>query len=290
MAYQTATTGNLENAQEIAIAECRYTAEHNTPCANLIERMKLKKGQKQITVPKVGQMTAYDLVDGIDIVDTEDIGMTTTDLTTAEVGLRVVLTYKLIDQEDANVFKIVGRQMGNAMARKLDTDVIALFSALNGGTTLGADGKDLSMTNLAACIAGAKSGKYPLPVNIVHHPNAVYALMKSMTITPSQTYPLPHGYSEDLLKDFYAVKVNGIPVFEDGNIEKISGTDSAYGAIFSKSAMVIVESFKDRVEREKDISLRAWEIVQTSDYGCFELDDSYGAPMRYEIGDPATNN
>lgn len=289
MAIQTATTGNLEDAQNIAIAQCRYTAEHSAPCRNLIEHFTLSQGQKQLTVPKVGQHTASDLVDGVDIVDTEDIGLTTTDLTTAEVGLKVILTDKLVRQFNEDVFKVVGVQMGNAMSRKEDEDIIALFSALNAGTALGGDGKNLSLTNMSACIAFAKGNKFPAPVFIVHHPYGVYQTVVSTTLTPSQTYPIPHGWAEDLLKDFYKFAINGVAVFEDGNIDKISGVDSGYGCIASKSAMCILESMGYTTELERDASLRATEVVVTADYGCFELDDSYGAPMQYEIGAPSTN-
>jgi len=290
MAVQTATTGDLDNAQNIAIAKARYTAEHNAPCANLIEQMTLAQGQKQITVPKVGQMTAVGLTDGVDLVDTEDIGMSTTDLTTGEVGLKVILTDKLLRQLNEDAFSMVGVQMGDAMGRKKDRDIIALISALNSGTVLGADNKDLTLTNLSACIAWAKGNKLPNPIAVVHHPYAAYAIVTSAALTPSVTYPIPVGFSEDLLKNFFKTVVNGVAVFEDGNIDKITGYDSGYGAIFSKSAMVHVKSLAYTTERERDASLRAWEVVVTEDYGCFELDNSYGAAMQYEIGAPATNN
>jgi len=290
MATQTATTGQLENAQNIAIAKARFTMEHSMPCVNLVEKMTLQQGQKQITVPKVGQMTASDLVDGVDIVDTEDIGMTTKDLTTGEVGLKVILTEKLIRQENESVFAMVGTQMGDAMARKKNSGVIALFSALNGATVLGADGKTLSLTNLSACIAWAKGNKLPSPIAVVHHPYAIYGVVTSSSLTPSTTYPLSTGWSADLLKDFFKYTINGVSVFEDGNIAVEAGVDSGIGAIFSKAAMVVVDSQGFRTEQDKDISLRAFEVVVTADYGCFELDDSYGAGMQYEMGAPATNN
>ena len=66
---QTATTGNLENAQRIILASARYTEEHNAPALALIEQFTLPKGSKQVTVPKVGQMSMSDLQDGIDIID-----------------------------------------------------------------------------------------------------------------------------------------------------------------------------------------------------------------------------
>lgn len=289
MPIQTATIGQLENAQNIMIAQSRYTAEHSAPNVNLIEHMILKKGEKQITVPKVSQMTMRNLTDGVDMVDSEDIGMSTIDLITSEAGMKVIVTQKLIDQMNENVFTMVGKQMGAGEARKKDTDIIALYAALNGGTTLGADNKDMTLRNVGACIAHAKANKFPNPVSLVHHPNAVYALTNSMSLSPAMTYPIPSGYAEDLLKDFYRIKLNGISIFEDGNIEVISGVDSGYGAIFSKSAMVLLESRTKQVKRDEDISLRAYEVVLTCDYGVFELDDGYGAPIRYEIGNPSTS-
>lgn len=259
------------------------------PCVNLVEKMTLGKGNKQVTVPKVGQMTASNLSDGVDITDTEDIGMTTIDLTTGEVGLKVILTDKLVRQENESAFKIVGRQMGDAMARKKDTDVIALFSALNGGTTLGADNVYLNAANAGACIAHARANKFPTPLSIVHHPYAIAYLTRSLSTGPGATYPIPSGFAADLLKDFFAITLSGVPFFEDGNIAAIAGVDSAYGAIFSKNAMCVLEQMGFNTERERDASLRATEVVVTADYGCWELDDSYGAPMRYEMGAISTS-
>ena len=290
MATQTATTGNLEKAQNIIIAQSRYTMEHNMPTANLVEHFKLGKGNKQLTVPKVGQMTADDLVDGVDMIASEEIGLTTTDLTTAEVGLKVILTYKLLNQFNEDVFRMIGRQMGDAMARKKERDLQALFAGLNGGTTLGADGNLLSLRAAAGCVVFATSNKFPNPVSVVHHPNAIGNLSITATAIGSATFfaGILQGLSEELLRNFWGIRINGVNFFHSGEIDKISGTDSGYGAVFSKSSMCIIEGWAPMVEREKDISLRGWEIVITSDYGVFELDDTYGAPMRYEVGQLST--
>jgi len=291
MGIQTATAGQLENAQNIVIAKARFTMEHNQPCVELVEHLSLGKGEKQMTVPKVAQMTAGDLIDGVDIVDSEDIGMTTQDLTTGEVGLKVILTDKLVRQENESVFAMIGRQMGDAMARKKDTDIIALFAALNGGTALGATTKYLTATNASACIAWAKANKLPSPISIVHHPNAVYALTASLAITPGSTYPIPHGFAEDLLKDYFRITLNQVGVFEDGNIAGGFGgvAGDGQGAIFSKNAMCVLDQKGFSTEQERDASLRATEVVVLADYGCWELDDGYGAPLTYSVAAPATN-
>jgi len=286
---QTATTGNLENAQRIILAAARYTEEHNAPALALIEQFKLPKGAKQVTVPKVGQMTMSDLVDGQDIVDEEDIGMTTVDLTASEVGAKIVVTDKLIKQSADNVMSMIGRQLGDGMARKKDTDVIALWPNLNGGSSFSQDDYDFSTLNVHAAISRAKSNKFGSQVYIIHRPNAVATLSKSSATTADTAAAagLTSGWSVDLLANFYSGlrPINGVSIFEDGNIEKISGQDSGYGVIADKTAMAALTSVDTRTERERDASLRAWEIVLTADYGVFELDDTRGASLIAEIGD-----
>ena len=279
---QTATTGNLENAQKIIIAASRYTEEHNAPAMALIESFTLPSGAKQQTVPKVNQMTISDLQDGVDIIDEEDIGMTTVDLTASEVGAKVILTDKLVRQSAENVFSIVGRQLGDGMARKKDTDVHALYSGLNGGTTLGEACATFSLANVAASISYAKANKFGSQLYILQHPNAVFDIANT-AVTASATYPVPKGWSEDLLGEFFSGlrPLNGVPIFEDGNLS-VDASDDAIGVIADKSALCVLKSVDTKTERQRDASLRATELVMTADYGVFELDDSRGAAMTYD--------
>ena len=285
---QTATTGNLESASKIIISTARYTEEHNAPALALLEPFTLPKGAKSVTVPKVAQMSMSDLVDGQDIVDEEDIGMTTVSLTAAEVGAKVIITDKLLREQVNNVFSMIGRQLGEGMARKKDTDVIALWPSLNGDTRLSADNQTFSTANVHAAIAYAKANKFGSQLYIVHHPNAVAELSKASATTADTAAAagLTNGWSVDLLQNFYSGlrPINGVSIFEDGNIEKISGQDSGYGVIADKTAMAYLSSVDTRTERERDASLRAWEIVMTADYGVFELDDTRGAAFIAEIG------
>lgn len=199
---QTATTGNLENAQKIIISAARYTEEHNAPAMALTEKFTLPKGAKQVTVPKVGQMSMSDLQDGVDIIDEEDIGMTTVDLTSAEVGAKVILTDKLVRQSAPNVFSIIGRQLGDGMARKKDTDVLALYTNLNGGTKLGAATKFMKASNVQGIISYAKANKFGSQLYILHHPNAVAYLSKEAATVASSPATIPDGWSERFAQEF----------------------------------------------------------------------------------------
>jgi hypothetical protein len=286
---QTATTGNLENAQRIIIATARYTEEHNAPAMALIESFNLPRGAKQMTVPKVGQMTMSDLTDGQDIIDEEEIGMTSVDLTASEVGAKIILTDKLVRQSAANVMSIVGKQLGEGMARKKDTDVHALYSGLNGGTTLGVAGGAITLAKIAGAIAYSKANKFGSQTYILHHPNSVYQIAAT-AVTASSTYPVPKGWSEDLLGNFWSGlrPLNNVPVFEDGNLS-VDSSDDAIGVIADKTALAVLKSVDTRTERQRDASMRATEVVLTADYGVFELDDARGAPLTYDASAPATS-
>jgi len=289
---QTATTGNLENAQKIIISTARYTEEHNAPAMALIEQFTLPKGSKQVTVPKVGQMAMSDLTDGIDMVDDEDIKMTTVDLTSSEVGAKVILTDKLIRQMAENVFTMIGKQLGAAMARKKDTDVLALYTNLNGGTKLGAATKFMKASNVQAVIAYAKANLFGSQIYILHHPNAVAYLSKeSAVVASSGSAAIPEGWSQDLLGNFWSGlrPMNNVPIFEDGNIVEDSSGDGI-GVIADKGAMAVLNSVVTNTERQRDASLRATEVVMTSDYGVFELDDTRGAGITFDVAALATNN
>ena len=284
---QNATTGSLESAQKIIIATARYTEEHNAPAMNLIETFNLPKGNKQVTVPKVGQMGMSDLVDGLDIVDEEQIGMTTVDLTASEVGAKIILTDKLVRQSAQNIFSIIGRQLGDGMARKKDVDVLALYSGFS--TDIGAAGRSMSLANVSATVAYAKGKKFGSQVYIVQHPFAVWDIANT-AVTASSTYPVPTGWSQDLLGNFFSGlrPINGVPIFDDGNIT-IDSSDDAVGVCADKSALAVLKSVDTRTERQRDASLRATEVVITADYGVFELDDSKGVALTLDAGTPATS-
>ena len=187
--------------------------------------------------------------------------------------------------------------MGDAMARKKDGDVLALFSALNGGTDLGSAGRDMEFNNLNVLIAFAKANKFPKPVQVVHHPYATFHVFLSFTGVAgggtmgaglTSAAALPSDFSQDLLKDFFEFSVSGVPVFQDGNVV-VDASNDGVGAIFSREAMVYLESVGFVTTHQRDESLRATEVIVLSDYGVFELDDTYGAPCTFQAASEATD-
>jgi hypothetical protein len=284
MSIQTASTTELDEAQRVIIAKARMTQEFDAPMLSLVEHFTLAKGEKQLTIPKVGQMEASDLTDGVDMTASADIGMTAEQIDCEEVGLKVIITDKLARQLNEDVFAMVGRQVGDAMARKKDKDLLALFDTL---TNLGVGDEALSLTYYAAVATRLQAVPAPLPISCVVHPYQAHPLKTAQAV--SGTYPIPQaGLSVDVIKQWHVGTWAGVPCFEDGNLTITSST--AKGAMFSKSCLGYLQSLADTTERERDASLRATELVIVSDYEAFIIDSTYGFEMYYTCAAPAVND
>jgi hypothetical protein len=281
MGIQTASTTELDEAQRTIIAKARFTQEFTAPMLTLVEHFTLGKGERQLTIPKVGQMTAADLTDGTDMTNSADIGMTAEQIDCEEVGLKVIITDKLARQLNEDVWAMVGRQVGDAMGRKKDKDLLDLFDTLT-PTNDGSDALTLSFYAAAATILEAVP--VPLPINCVVHPYQAHPLKAAVAV--SGTYPIPQaGLTVDVIKQWHVGTWAGVPCFEDGNIAISTGT--AKGGMFSKSCLGYLQSLADTTERERDASLRATELVIVSDYEAFIIDATYGREMHWACVAPA---
>lgn len=297
---QTATTGNLASAQNTIIDAARFVQQHNSPSWNNIEKLPLPQGASTRTVPKVGEFTMQDLVDGQDMTDEQSIGMTTVDLTSTERGAKIIVTDKLVRQNGTTpIFQMVGRQFGDGAARKQERDTQALYAGLNGGVTFGESSAVLNLANFAGTIAKAQgggvgvnsSGVDPkpepfMPTYAVHHPHATFNVTRTATAIGSATNMRVNDAREErLLKDFFSIQFNGVNLFHSGNLD-IDSSGDAIGVLAQRDALVGLESMQWRTERERDASLRAWELNHVADYGVFELDDTRGAPMTFSAAAP----
>jgi len=284
MAIQTAATTELDEAQRVIIARARFTQEHNAVMLSLVEHFTLGKGEKQLTIPKVGQMTAADLTDGTDMTASAAIGMTASQIDCEEVGLKVIITDKLARQLNEDVFAMIGRQVGDAMGRKKDGDLLALLSSLSLGDSAGDE--TVSLARYAASATLLQAVPVPLPIYAVLHPYQSHLL--KIAVAVSGVYPIPDsGLTVDMIKQWKAGQWAGVPCFEDGNIDITTVSGIGHGGMFSKSALGYLQSLADTTERERDASLRATELVIVSDYEAFAIDNGYGVDMYYLAAAPA---
>lgn len=296
---QSTGTANLSTVANRIIRQARYTQEANAPSWQLIDKIPLPNGASTVRWPKFGTFTISDLVDGQDMVDEQTLGMTTVDLTSTERGAKIIITDKLVREwGTTGVYEVIGRQFGDAAARKQDRDTQALYAGLNGGTAFGAAGTAMTLAIYAGGIARARgggassassAGSEPFdPTYSVQHPHVMYLVTRSATAIGSGTSMRVNDVREEaMLKKFFDFSFNGVDAHESKNIF-IDSSGDATGVLAQRDALVGLTSVGWRTKRQEDISQRGTEIVFTADYGVFELDDLHGAPTLYDAAVPAT--
>ena len=284
MAITKADSSNFSNAQRIMLSAMRYTNEFKAVTKALVDNIPLPKGHKNVTVNKYGTVTASALTDGADLIDSAAITNTTLTITPSEVGVKAIVTLKLVRQNIDNVYASTGRILGNAMAKKQEQDIQANFDNFSKSTP----GAGQAMT-LAALLGaysyietGGTTDEPPDDMNqtvAVLHPEQIADLVAVIQGTVG-TYPVPAGISEQLVKNHMRARepIYGIPIFSSGYLTRDSGND-AKGAVFNKRALIYVESQSIESFEEFDASLRGWENVFVADYAEGEYKDEWGVEI-----------
>ena len=73
-----------------------------------------------------------------------------------------------------------------------------------------------------------------------------------------------------------------MPIFESSNMSNTGTTGDYKGAVFHRDALGLAMMQDINIERQRDASLRADEVVATAVYGHGEIFDSYGVEMHFD--------
>jgi len=274
MAATTSTT--LTSLFSEIILQARYTAEEESLMLGLVTRYDIgDQAGKTIQVPKYPAITAGDLTEGTDMSSTT-VTTTHKNITVAEVGAQVVLT-DLAAMGAGNPAEELGTVLGNAIATKIDTDLIALFDGFS--TSLGGAGTEITVADLMKAAATLKTNKARGQMAAVVHPWHAYQLKANLT----NTFVNPNGgeLQNDAMRNAYVGQIGGIDIYESSNVS-IDGSDDAKGAVFVPEALAIAMKRDFNLETQRDASLRAFELNATAIYGVGELDDDYGVELLFD--------
>lgn len=274
MAASTSTT--LDDLFANIIAQARFTAEEESLMMGLVTQYNIgDEAGKTIQVPKYPAITAAALTEGTDMSSTT-VSTSSVSITVGEVGAQVVLT-DLAAMGAGNPAEELGTVLGNAIATKMDVDLIALFDGFS--TALGAAGQEITVADLFKAAATLRNAKAQGEIFAVVNPFQAYQLKANLT----NTFANPNGgdAQNTAMVNAYVGTIAGIDVYESANVA-VDGSDDAKGAVFSREALAIAMKRDFQIEAQRDASLRAFELNATAIYGVGELDDSYGVEMLFD--------
>jgi len=235
--------------------------------------MPLRSG-KILQVPKYPTVSATAPGENSDLSNTE-VSTSKSDLTVAENGIMTTLTDLSRDASESDVIQDLCKLFGEAISKKMDRDLTALFSGFS--NSVGNDGDDLTVALLSQAATKLRAAGVPGPYYGVFNPEQTHALKSSLT----HTFVNPNAgiLQNEAMREGYIGRIVGIDIFETSNVVEDSAT--AYsGAVFARDALGLAMMRDINIETQRDASLRATEIVATAVYATGELHDSYGIDVK----------
>ena len=270
MADETTSSTVSELYTEI-VAEAQFVIQEKSIMKNLVKNYAIAGGGKSVEVPIYAAVSAAAVAEATDLANTA-INPSSVTITASEVGVMTTLTDLARNSAPRNVAADIGRLFGEAIAKKMDVDLITLFDGFS--TAVGTDSAVLSpatVFNAASTLRAAG-----LPVNetyLVVHPKIAYDLKSGLTNTFAG---LDTELSNEALRNGFIGQIAGIKIFETGNMANTGTAGDYKGGMFHKDALALAMMQDIKIETQRDASLRADEIVATAVYGVGELHDSYG--------------
>ena len=278
MANET-TSSTLDDLLSPLVAEALFVANERSIMRGLVRNytMPMNSG-KTIQVPIYPTVSAAGVAENTDLANTE-ISTSKADLLVAEVGIMTTLTDFAKNTAESDVVRDLGKLFGEAIAKKIDTDLTALFDGFS--TAVGDGTTALTAPAIFQAVANLRANGVPATdLACVVHPMVAYDLKSGLTNTFAN--PNAGDLQNEAMRSGYVGSIAGVPVFETSNIANTGTTGDYKGAVFHRDALGLAMMQDLKIETQRDASLRADEIVATAVYGVGELHDTYGVELHHD--------
>jgi len=277
MANET-TSSTLSELYTEIIQEAIFNFQETSVMRPIVTTYNITGQGKQIAVPVYPTISAAAVGEATDLSNTA-INPVEATITASEVGVMTTLTDLGRDTASRDVAADIGKLFGEAIAKKVDSDLAALFGSFASGNDLGAAGTELTPDLLLKAEATLRSLNIPRPYYGVFSPKAMFNLKKALTNAGYSTGANALGMgAEETLRNGYAGTVFGIDLFENANITA-DGNDDIVGGVFHPQSLGLAMKSDFKIETQRDASLRATEIVGSVTYGVGVVKDDFGCAV-----------
>ena len=269
------TSSTLSELYTEIVAEALFVASERSIMRPLVKNYAISGGGKSVEVPIYAAVSAAAVSEATDLSNTA-INPTSVTITASENGIMTTLTDLARNAAPRNVAADIGRLFGEAIAKKQDTDLTALFDGFS--TAVGSGSTALTAALVFQSIANVRNAGVSMDgVSAVLHPMVAYDLKANLT----NTFANANGndLANEALRNGFVGRLGGVPIYETTNIDN-DGTAGDYKqGVFHKDALGLAMMQDLKIETQRDASLRADEIVATAVYGVSELNDTNGCEV-----------
>jgi len=276
------TTTTLNDLLPQIVAEALFVASERSIMRGLVKNYTIGAQQgKTITVPIYPLQTAIGLTEGTaaasggnGLVDVSTDGVT---LTVAEVGLATQITDLARISSASNIVSDIGRLFGEAIARKMDLDLTALFDSFS-TNVVGSDSTALTAATIFQAVAKLKSAGVPsTDIACVLHPAVAYDLKSAITNVFAN--PNAGDLQNEAMRQGYIGQLAGIPVYETSNIANTGTTGDYKCGVFHRDAIGLAMMQDIKIESQRQSLLRGDDIIATAIYAKGIIREQYGVEV-----------
>lgn len=281
-----ATTTSLNDLLPSIVAEAMFVANERSIMRGLVKNYSIPAGSgKTITVPRYPVATAATVTEGNEVTDST-VSTDGVTLTVTTAAIRTLVTDLARTSAASNVVADVGRLFGEAIAKKMDQDLLALFSGFSTG--VGGASTALSAAVIAQAVARLRAAAVPSDaLACVVHPFVAYDLKSNLT----NTFANPNAgiIQNEAMAMGYVGTLFGVPVFESSNIADTGTAGDYVGAVFHRDALGLAMIGDIQIETQRRASYLGDDIVASAHYAVGELYDAYGVKITADssLVDPA---
>lgn len=284
MAGSTSVT--LNDLLPTIVQEAMFVANERSIMRGLVKNYTLGAAQgKTVQVPIYPVQTAAALTEGDDF----SITAVSTDVATfniGQVGIATMVTDLALNASASNVVADLGRLFGEAVAKKMDQDLMAQFANFT-TNTIGSSSTTITAALVMQGITKLKNqGISTDGVVCVLHPSVAYDLKAALT-SQGNTVFTGGAYGDvanEAMRMGYVGQLFGVTVFESSNAPLIAGGSAGdyQGAIFHRDALGFGLMRDISIETQRRARAIGTDVVCSAMYGVGTVYEQYGVSAVFD--------
>ena len=277
------------------IGDAVISFNHANVMYPLVTAKQTVKGAITVQFPdytKVASSSVTAATDGADMGTVTSITTAARSATISEHVIRADVTDLAVMGNAEDLTGNVGKILGNAVAAKLDDDLVELGKSFS--QTQSSAGTALALSHIFGSMRLLRAASAPFPYNLVLSPKQVWgakgiiSLLHDDAVTGSNSKPmsLMGQKGEEAMANGWVGSIAGFNVYWSDQIDEDvgSGGDAA-GFAFSKGAIGLGVGANGlfRIESERNASFRSTEYVATGFWGEVEIKDAFGVYILTDV-------
>jgi N4-gp56 family major capsid protein len=278
------TTVTLNDLLPTIVQEALFVANERSIMRGLVKNYTLGQAQgKTIQVPIFPVQTAAAVTEGDEVTNTA-VSTDVASFNVAQVGLRTLVTDMAIQASASNVIADLGQLFGNAIAKKIDQDLMALFSGFT-TNTIGSTTTTITPALVMQAITKLKNTGVPTDgIVAVLHPSIAYDLKSALTTTGNTNFTggAYGDVANEAMRMGYVGQLFGVQCYESSNLAN-NGTAGDYiCGVFHRDALGLGIMRDIQIETQRRASYLGTDVVASAVYGAGVVYEGYGVACTFD--------